>query len=166
MDDFRTVQWNSSRPDFHLKIDFFKFMYRSNSLLEIAEWPKCYSDEFENIFMCLICFFFLFLFFVFFLLSQKTVLFKIYFKSSIFWKQHSSSEIWDCQWHKTFSVTPVFTALILFLFQIIKKYQCCGFTFTNFLFLLTTTNALATSLVTSQTRILVFFQFFDLTFPK
>ena len=107
-----------------------------------------------------------FLFFVFFLLSQKTVLFKIYFKSSIFWKQHSSSEIWDCQWHKTFSVTPVFTALILFLFQIIKKYQCCGFTFTNFLFLLTTTNALATSWVTSQTRILVFFQFFDLTFPK
>ena len=102
----------------------------------------------------------------FFAIAKDIVLFKIYFKSSIFWKQHSSSEIWDCQWHKTFSVTPVFTALILFLFQIIKKYQCCGFTFTNFLFLLTTTNALATSLVTSQTRILVFFQFFDLTFPK
>ena len=36
MDNFRTVQWNSSRPHFHLKIDFFKFMYRSNSLLEIV----------------------------------------------------------------------------------------------------------------------------------
>ena len=27
-DDYRTVQWNSSRPSFHLKIDVFLFIYR------------------------------------------------------------------------------------------------------------------------------------------
>ena len=42
-----------------------------------------------------------------------------------------------------FAIAKVFTALILLLiFQIIKKYQYQGFTFTNFFFLLTTTNAL------------------------
>ena len=112
-------------------------------------------------------FLFSFFFFFFFAIIKDIVLFKIYFKSSIFSKQHSSSEIWDCQWHKPFSVTLDFTALILlFLFQIIKKYQCRGFTFTNFFFLLTTTNALAISWVTFwQTRMLAFFQFLDLTFP-
>ena len=84
---------------------------------------------------------------------------------SIFKAERSSSEIWDCEWHKTFSVTPVFTALILLLlFQIIKIRQCCDFTFTNFFFFLTATNALATSWVTfSNTRIFfVFLLVFDL----
>ena len=43
-------------------------------------------------------------------------------KLSIFKTECSSSEIWDCQWHKTFSVTPVFTALILLLFFKLSKY--------------------------------------------
>ena len=72
-DDHRTVQWNSSRLGFHLKIDFFKFMYRSNSLLEIASLSKSYAAEFENIFMSLMTFFiFLFFYFFIFLQSQKT----------------------------------------------------------------------------------------------
>ena len=138
--------------------------------MEITELPKCYSDEFENVFMCLMTYsFFLFFFFFFFCYYKRhSIIENLFQKLNIFKTEHSSSEIWDCQWHKIFSVTPVFTALILlFLFQIIKKYQCCGFTYTNFFFLLTATNALVTSWVTfSQTSILVFFQFFDLTFPK
>ena len=38
-------------------------MYRSNSLLEITWLPKCYSAEFENVFICLMAYFFLFFFF-------------------------------------------------------------------------------------------------------
>ena len=90
-DDHRTVQWNSSRLGFHLKIDFFKFMYRSNSLLEIASLSKSYAAEFENIFMSLMTFFiFLFFyFFIFFAITKDIVLFNIYFKSSIFSKQNA-----------------------------------------------------------------------------
>ena len=87
-DDHRTVQWNSSRLGFHLKIDFFKFMYRSNSLLEIASLSKSYAAEFENIFMSLMTFF-IFLFFYFFTITKDIVLFNIYFKSSIFSKQNA-----------------------------------------------------------------------------
>ena len=87
-DDHRTVQWNSSRLGFHLKIDFFKFMYRSNSLLEIASLSKSYAAEFENIFMSLMTFF-IFLFFYFFAITKDIVLFNIYFKSSIFSKQNA-----------------------------------------------------------------------------
>ena len=74
----------------------------------------------------------------------------------IFKTERSSSEIWDCQWHKIFSAAPVFTALILLLlFQTIKIRQCCGFTFTNFLFFLTATNTIATNWVTFwDTRII------------
>ena len=114
-------------------------------------------------------FFFSFLFFPSFLFcyhKRHSIIQNLFQKLNIFKTECSSSKIWDCQWHKTFSVTPVFNALILFLFQIIKKYQCCGFTFTDFFLLPPTTKALATSWVTfSQTRILVFFQFFYLTFP-
>ena len=87
-------------------------------------------------------------------------------KLSIFNTDSSSSEIWDCQWHKTFSVTPVFTALILLLFfQIIKVCQCYSFTFTNFLFFLTVTNIITTSWVNfSNTRMIVCFSYFLIWF--
>ena len=87
-------------------------------------------------------------------------------KLSIFKTESSSSEIWDCQWHKIFSLTPVFTALILLpLFQIIKILKCCGFTFTNFFFILMATNAFATSWVTfPNTRIISYFFYFLIWF--
>ena len=88
-DDHRTVQWNSSRLGFHLKIDFFKFMYRSNSLLEIASLSKSYAAEFENIFMSLMTFFIFLFFYFFFAITKDIVLFNIYFKSSIFSKQNA-----------------------------------------------------------------------------
>ena len=77
-------------------------------------------------------------------------------KLSIFKTESSSSEIWDCQWHIIFSLTSVFTALILLLlFQIIKIRQCCGFNFTILFFFLMATNALATSWLTfSNARII------------
>ena len=83
-------------------------------------------------------------------------------KLSISKIQCSSFEIWDCQWLKTSSVTPGFTALILLLlFQFIKICLCYGFTFTNFFFFLTATNVLATSWLTfSDTRITVCFFYF------
>ena len=55
-------------------------------------------------------------------------IFKIYFKSLVFSKQNAVVLRFDIVSDKSFSVTPVFTALILLpLFQIIKTPQCCGF---------------------------------------
>ena len=84
-------------------------------------------------------FFFSFLFFPSFLFcyhKRHSIIQNLFQKLNIFKTERISSEIWDRQWHKPFSVMPVFIALILLLlFQIIKKCQCCGFTFTNFFFL-------------------------------
>ena len=113
--------------------------------------------------------FFTFFSFFFFCNHKKHSIIQILFqKLNIFKTEGSSSEIWDCQWHKTSSVTPVFISLILLLlFQIIKKCQCCGFTFTNFFFFLTATNALAASWVTlSKTRITVCFYSFFIWFSR
>ena len=87
-------------------------------------------------------------------------------KLSISKIQCSSFEIWDCQWLKTSSVTPGFTALILLLlFQFIKICLCYGFTFTNFFIFLTATNVLATSWLTfSDTRTTVCFFYFLILF--
>ena len=96
---------------------------------------------------------------LFFCYHKDIVLFKIYFKSLVL-----RFEIFG---DKTFSVIPVFTALVLLLFfQIIKIHQCCGFSFTNFFCFLTATNALTTSWVTFS-NISVFFVFplFWLDFP-
>ena len=98
---------------------------------------KGYFAEFENVFMCLMTYFFA---------NTKDILFKIYFKSLVFSKQNAVVLRFDIVSDKSFSVTPVFTALILLpLFQIIKTPQCCGFTFTNFLFFVMATKALVTS---------------------
>ena len=57
----------------------------------------------------------------FFFLSQKTVLFKIYFKSLVYSKQNAVVLKFEIVSDIKPSVTPVFTALILLLFfQIIK----------------------------------------------
>ena len=84
-DDYRTVQWNSSRLGFHLKIDFFKFMNRSNSLLEIASLSKSYAAEFENIFIS----------FFFFFCNHKrhSTIQHLFQKLNIFKTERSSSEI-------------------------------------------------------------------------
>ena len=85
----------------------------------------------------------------FFLLSQKRVLFKIYFKSLVYSKQNAVVLRFEIVSDIKLSVTPVFTALMLLLFfQIIQIHQCCGFTFTNFFLFLLATNALAASWVT------------------
>ena len=74
---------------------------------------------------------------LFFLLSQKTVLFKIYFKSLIYSKQNAVVLRFEIVSDIKLSVTPVFTVLILLLFfQVIKIRQCRGFTFTIFSFFL------------------------------
>ena len=54
---------------------------RSNSLLENAYLSKGYFAEFENVFMCLVTYFFA--------ITKDTVLFKIYFKSLVFSKQNA-----------------------------------------------------------------------------
>ena len=99
--------------------------------------------------------------------KRHSIIQNLFQKLNIFKTEHSSSEIWDCQWHKTFKVTPVFTALILLLlFQIIEIRKCCGFTFTNFFFFLMATDALATSWVTfSNTRITKYFFYLLILFP-
>ena len=104
---------------------------------------------------------------LFFYYQKDSIIQNLLQKRSIFETEHSSSEIWVCQWHKTFKVTPTFTALIFLLrFQIIKIRKCCGFTFTNFLFFLMATNVLATSWLTFlNTRITKYFFYFLILFP-
>ena len=85
-DDYRTIQWNTSGPGFLLKIDAFLCScidhgVRSNSLLENAYLWKGYFAEFENVFMCLMTYFFV--------ITKDKVLFKIYFKRLIFSKQNA-----------------------------------------------------------------------------
>ena len=85
-------------------------------------------------------------------------------KLSIFKTERSSSEIWDCQWHKTFRVTPNFTALIFLLFFTLSKYVNVLVLLLLF-FLLTVTNALVTSWVNfSNTRMIVCFSYFLIWF--
>ena len=96
----------------------------------------------------------------FFCYQNRHIIQNLFQKLSIFKIESSSFEIWDCQWHKTFSATPAFTALILlFLFQ------CCGFNFTILLFFLMAINVFATSWVTfSNTRIIECFSYFLIWF--
>ena len=111
---------------------------------------KCYFDEFENVFMCLMTYFF----------AITKDIFKIYFKSLVFSKQNAVVLRFDIVSDKSFSVTPVFTTLILLpLFQIIKTPQCCGFPFTNFLFFLMAASALVTSWVTFLSTVIWFSHF-------
>ena len=127
---------------------------RSNSVLENVKFLKGYFAEFDNNFMCLM---------TYFLPSQKTYYSKICFKSLIFSKQNAVVLRFEIVSDKSFSVTPVFTTLILLpLFQIIKTPQCCGFIFTNFLFFLMATNALVTSWVTFLSPVFPIF-WFDFT---
>ena len=94
-----------------------------------------------------------------FLLSRKTLLFKIYFKSLVYSKQNAVVLRFEIVSDIKLSVTPVFTALILLhFFQIIKILHCCGFTFTICFLFLMATNALAASWVTFlNTRIFFVF---------
>ena len=123
---------------FHLKIDAFFIHIQTTGLDLILSWKWCnYFAEFENVFMCLMTYFFA---------NTKDILFKIYFKSLVFSKQNAVVLRFDIVSDKSFSVTPVFTTLILLpLFLIIKTPQCCGFTFINFFFFLLATNVLVTS---------------------
>ena len=101
---------------------------------------------------------------IFLLFKKDSIIQNLFPKLSIFKTESSSSEIWDCQWHIIFSLTSVFTALILLLlFQIIKIRQ-----FVVLLSLIfTVTYAFATSWVTfPNTRMIsYFFLFFHLIFP-
>ena len=98
--------------------------------------------------------------------TKDSIIQNLFHKLSIFKTERSSTDIWDCQWHKTSSVTPVsITLILLVLFQIIKIRRCCGFNFTNFIFFLTATNALVTSWVTFRnTRIILCFFYFLIWF--
>ena len=87
-------------------------------------------------------------------------IFKIYFKSLVFSKLNAVVLRFEIASDKSFSLTPVFTTLILLpLFQIIKTPQCCCFTLTNFLFFLMANNALVTSWVTFSSTIFPIFWF-------
>ena len=131
-DDYRTVQWNSSGLCFHVKIDVFFIHVYIMGLDLILYWKTCNCRKviLLNLKM-LFC-----ACDVFFCYHKRHIIIQnLFLKLSIFRTEYRNSEIWDCQWHKSFSGTPVFTALILLLlFQIIKKHQCCGFIFTNFFF--------------------------------
>ena len=85
---------------------------------------KGYFAEFEEVFMCLMTYFFC---------HHKRHVIQMFLKSLVFSKQNAAVLRFEIVCDKSYSVTPVFTALILLpLFQIIKTPQCCGFTFTNF----------------------------------
>ena len=153
-DNYRTVQWNSSRSGFHLKIDAFFIIHVLTIGLDLILYWK--THNYQKVILLNLKMLWCAWWPIFLLL----VLFKIYFKSSILRFEILSG--------KTLSVIPAFTALILLLlFQIIKIRQCCGFTFTNFFCFLTTTNALANSWVTfsNASVFFVFFLLSDLIFP-
>ena len=73
---------------------------------------KGYFAEFENVFMCLMTYFFA---------ITKDILFKIYFKSLVFSKQNAVVLRFDIVSDKSFNVTPVFTALSLL--PLFSNYQ-------------------------------------------
>ena len=98
---------------------------------------KDYFAEFENVFMCLMTYFFA--------ITKDSIIQNLFQKLSIFKTECSSSEIWDCQWHKTVCNTSFLLPWSCCFFQIIKICQFCGFSFTNFFLFLMTTNALAAS---------------------
>ena len=152
-DDDRTAQWNFLGPGFHLKImPFYSWLdheFRSNSLLR----------NYQKVILLNLKMFYVLGYLFFGYHKRHSTIQNLFWKLSIFKTEHSSSETGDCQSHKTFSVTPVFTAsVLLLLFELIKLCQCCGFPIINYFFSLTATNACATSWVT-------FFHFFDLIFP-
>ena len=131
-DNYRTVQWNSSRSGFHLKIDAFFIIHVLTIGLDLILYWK--THNYQKVILLNLKMLWCAWWPIFLLL----VLFKIYFKSLFLRFEIFSG--------KTLSVIPVFTTLILLLlFQIIQIRQCCGFTFTNFFNFLTATNALTTS---------------------
>ena len=74
---------------------------------------------------------------VFFPITKDSIIQNLFLKLRIFKTERSSSEIWDCQWHKTFCNTSFYCLdLVVFFFQVIKIRQCRGFTFTIFSFFL------------------------------
>ena len=84
----------------------------------------------------------------FFAITKDLVVFKIYLKSLVFSKLNAVALRFDIvmtQNGKECNTSLYCLDLAAFFLQIIKVHQCCGFTFTNFLFFLTVTNALATS---------------------
>ena len=94
-----------------------------------------------------------------FLLSRKTLLFKIYFKSLVYSKQNAVVLRFEIVSDIKLSVTPVFTVLILlFFFSSYQNTSMSWFHFYYFFLFLTATNALAASWVSfSNTRILLVF---------
>ena len=91
---------------------------------------------------------------IFFAITKDSIIQNLFQKLSIFETECSSSEIWDCQWHKTFCNTSFYCLDLVAFFQIIKICQCCGFTFTNFFLFLTATNVFRASWVSfSNTRL-------------
>ena len=89
-DDYGIVQWNSLGPGFHLKIDAFFYLcidhaVRSNSLLENTELSKGYFAEFENVFVCLVTYFFA--------IAKDSIIQNLFQKLSILKTERSSSEV-------------------------------------------------------------------------
>ena len=80
-DNYWTVQWNSSRPGFHLKIDFF------NSCIDLILYRK--SRNYWNAILLNLKMFLSTWWPFFFAITKDIVLFKIYFKSLVFPQQNA-----------------------------------------------------------------------------
>ena len=161
-DNYRTSQWNSSRLCFHLEIDdvFYSCIdhgVRYNSLLENVQLSNGYFAGFENVFTCLVTYFFC--------CHKKCIIIQNLFQTlSIFKIELTCTKIMQVGGSKTIirseftyelKVKIFSTLILLLLFQLIKICQCCGFTITNYFFFLTATNARVTSQITfSNTRII------------
>ena len=130
-------------------------MYRSNSLWKSSNYRnaiqlnlKMFLCAWWTIFSCYH--------------KRHNIIENLFQKLNISKTEHTSSEMWDCQWHKTFTLKPVFTTLI-WLLLLYKNVNVVVLLL--LIFLLVTTIALATSWVTFlQTRIIVCFSDFLIWF--
>ena len=113
---------------------------------------KGYFAEFENVFMFLMTYFF----------AITKDIFKIYFKSLVFSKQNAVVLRFDIVSDKSFSVTPVFTTLMLLLFFKLSRHLNVVVLLLLIFFFLMATNALVTSQATfSSTAFPIFLIWFS-----
>ena len=90
---------------------------------------------------------------IFFAITKDSIIQNLFQKLSIFKTERNSSEIWDCQWHKTFCTNSFYSLDLVAFFSNYQNMSMLWFHLNFFLFL-TVTNALAASWVTfSNTRI-------------
>ena len=155
---FRTIKQNKSlllvKNNCSCLILLFRtWMFGHLFLLLYFSWSINIVHFIENVFMCLMTYFFA--------ITKDSIIQNLFQKLKIFKTECSSSEIGDYQWHKTFCNTSFYRLDLVFFFKLSKYVNVVISLSLIFSFFHMATNALAASWVTfSNTRI--YFVFFSI----